>query len=114
MKIFQAVQNLLVRDRQPFLSDRRHLQYHHLYTKFHAYPPTSSNIIRGFLCTHLRSLNVRHFGMAEGTGLENMASRSSSMAIQLYPSVQKVHPLQKFNVPHFGLIDVTCNVIISI
>jgi hypothetical protein len=29
---------------------------------------------------HLRSLNVRHFGMVEGTGLESTASRSPSMA----------------------------------
>jgi hypothetical protein len=29
---------------------------------------------------HLRSLNVRHFGMVEGTGLISTASRSPSMA----------------------------------
>jgi hypothetical protein len=27
-------------------------------------------------CIHLRSLNVRHFGMVEGTGLRSTASRS--------------------------------------
>jgi hypothetical protein len=31
-------------------------------------------------CIHLRSLNVRHFGMLEGTGLVSTASRSPSMA----------------------------------
>jgi hypothetical protein len=31
-------------------------------------------------CIHLRRLNVRHFRMAEGTGLKSTASRSSSMA----------------------------------
>jgi hypothetical protein len=31
-------------------------------------------------CIHLRSLNVRHFLMLEGTGLIGTASRSPSMA----------------------------------
>jgi hypothetical protein len=31
-------------------------------------------------CIHLRSLNVRHFGMVEDTGLKSTASKSSSMA----------------------------------
>jgi hypothetical protein len=31
-------------------------------------------------CIHLRSLNVRHFGMVEGTELKSMASMSRSMA----------------------------------
>jgi hypothetical protein len=31
-------------------------------------------------CIHLRSLNVRHFGMVEGKGLKSTASRSPSMA----------------------------------
>jgi hypothetical protein len=31
-------------------------------------------------CIHLRSLNVRHFGMVEVTGLESTASRSPSVA----------------------------------
>jgi hypothetical protein len=35
-------------------------------------------------CIHLRSLNVRHFGMVEDTGLKNTASRSSSLAWPLY------------------------------
>jgi hypothetical protein len=30
-------------------------------------------------CIHLRSLNVRHFGMVEGTVLKSTASRSPSM-----------------------------------
>jgi hypothetical protein len=32
------------------------------------------------VCIHLRSLNVRHFVMVEGTGLKSTASRSASMA----------------------------------
>jgi hypothetical protein len=63
--------------RPPFWSDRRHLQCHHLHTKIHPNPPISGNIIMVFLCTHLRNLNFRHFRMVEGTGLENVASRSS-------------------------------------
>jgi hypothetical protein len=31
-------------------------------------------------CIHLRSLNVRHFGMLEDTGLKSTASRSPLMA----------------------------------
>jgi hypothetical protein len=31
-------------------------------------------------CIHLRSLNVRYFGMVEGTGLKSTASRSPLMA----------------------------------
>jgi hypothetical protein len=31
-------------------------------------------------CIHLRSLNVRHLGILEGTGLKSTASRSPSMA----------------------------------
>jgi hypothetical protein len=44
-------------------------------------------------CIHRRSLNVRHFGMLEDTGLISMASRSSSMAlnfIKIYQLVQKL------------------------
>jgi hypothetical protein len=35
-------------------------------------------------CIHLRSLNVRHFGMVEGTGLKSTASRSPPMAWPSY------------------------------
>jgi hypothetical protein len=35
-------------------------------------------------CIHLRSLNVRHFGILEDTGLISMASRLHSMAWPLY------------------------------
>jgi hypothetical protein len=31
-------------------------------------------------CIHLRSLNVRHIGTVEGTGLKSTASRSPSVA----------------------------------
>jgi hypothetical protein len=40
-------------------------------------------------CIHLRSLNVRHFGMVEGTGLKSTASRSPSMAWPPYWISQK-------------------------
>jgi hypothetical protein len=43
------------------------LQCHHLHIKFHPNPPNGSKGIKVFLYTHLRSLNVRHFGMAEAT-----------------------------------------------
>jgi hypothetical protein len=35
-------------------------------------------------CIQLRSLNARHFGTVEGTGLKSTASRSPSMAWPLY------------------------------
>jgi hypothetical protein len=35
-------------------------------------------------CIHLRSLNVRHFVMFEGTGLKSKASRSPSMVQPSY------------------------------
>jgi hypothetical protein len=54
-----------------------HLQCHHLHTRFHPNPLIGSKVIKGFLCTHLRSLNVRHFGMAAATRLKNLASGSS-------------------------------------
>jgi hypothetical protein len=37
-----------------------------------------------FLYTHLRNFNVRHFGMAEATILQNVTSRSPSMAVPAY------------------------------
>jgi hypothetical protein len=50
--------------------------------------------IKEFIFTHLRSLNVRHFGMAEATRLRNVASRSSSVGSPAYQiswkSVQKL------------------------
>jgi hypothetical protein len=39
-------------------------------SRFHPNPPIGSNFINGFLFTHLRSLNVLHFGMAEVTNLK--------------------------------------------
>jgi hypothetical protein len=47
-------------------------------------------------CIHLRSLDVRHFGMVEGTGLKSTASRSPSTAwpllnfIKIYQLVKKL------------------------
>jgi hypothetical protein len=43
-----------------------------------------SKEIKGFLCTHLRSLKVRRFGMAEATRLKDVASRSYAMASPAY------------------------------
>jgi hypothetical protein len=51
------------------------LQCHHLHTKFNPNPPNGSKVIKVFLYTHLRSLNVRHFGMAEATILKKMWHR---------------------------------------
>jgi hypothetical protein len=45
-------------------------QHHHLHTKFHPNPPHGSNVIKVFLYTHLRSLNVHHFLMAEAMRLK--------------------------------------------
>jgi hypothetical protein len=46
------------------------IKYHQLHTKFNPNPPIGTKVIKRFLCTHLRSLNVRHFGMAEATRLK--------------------------------------------
>jgi hypothetical protein len=46
-----------------------HLQCHHLLARFHSNPPVGSKVIKEFLYTHLRSLNVRHFGVNEATRL---------------------------------------------
>jgi hypothetical protein len=44
-------------------------------------------------CIHLRSLNVHHFGMVEGTGLKSTASRSPSKARPPYWIYQLVQTL---------------------
>jgi hypothetical protein len=41
------------------------------------------NIIKEFLCTHLRNLNDPHFGMAVATRLRNVASSLPSPAYQM-------------------------------
>jgi hypothetical protein len=70
---------------------RGHLQCHHVHTRFHPNPLIGSKVIKGFPGTHLRSLNVCHFGMAKATRLNNVASRSSSMAATAYQiSVQEL------------------------
>jgi hypothetical protein len=50
----------------------------------HLNPHIGSKVIKGFLCTHVRSLNVLHIGMAEATRIKDVASRSSSMASSAY------------------------------
>jgi hypothetical protein len=61
------------------------IECHHLHTKFHTNPPIGSKVIKGFLCTHLRSLIIRHFGMAEATRFKkNVTSMSSSMTSPAY------------------------------
>jgi hypothetical protein len=89
-------------DRELFWSYRHNLQCHRLHTKFHPIPPITSNVIRVFLCAHLRSLNVRYLGMVEGTGLENRLRghpqwhHLHTKFQQLYQSLQKLHTPQKF------------------
>jgi hypothetical protein len=46
------------------------LQFHHLHTEFHPNPSNRSDVIKVFLYTHLKSLNVRHFGMTEAARLK--------------------------------------------
>jgi hypothetical protein len=99
MKIYQAVQNFLVGDRQTdshfgmievtfsviiciqnfnqihqsfqkLSGSRDNIQCHHPHTKLYPNPPNGSKVIKVFLYTHLRSLNARHFGMSEGTRLK--------------------------------------------
>jgi hypothetical protein len=79
--------------------------------KISSKPINQFKVIRGLLCTHLRSLNVCNFGMVEGTGLENMASRSS-LCHQLNtkfqpnpPIISKVAPLRNLNFRHFGMVE---------
>jgi hypothetical protein len=48
-----------------------------------------SKVIKMFLHTHLESLNVRHFRMAEATRLKNVMSRSSWMAAPAYQISRK-------------------------
>jgi hypothetical protein len=55
----------------------------HLRTKFHPNPPIDLKLVKRVICTHVRSLNVRH-GMAEAARLKNVALRSPSMATPVY------------------------------
>jgi hypothetical protein len=58
-------------------------------------------------CTHLKSLNVRYYGIVEATRLKNMASRSSSISSPPYkissnpPTGSKVAPPQRYKRPPF-------------
>jgi hypothetical protein len=42
------------------------------HTEFHPNPQNGSKVIKVFLYTHLKSLNVYHFEMVEATRLEKM------------------------------------------
>jgi hypothetical protein len=53
-------------------------------------------------CIHLRSLNVRHFGVVEGTGLKSTASRSPSMAWTGKQRDRETHRLS--HEPHFPFL----------
>jgi hypothetical protein len=45
--------------------------------KISSKPTNPSKVIKGFLYTQLRSLNFRHFEMAEDARLKNVASMES-------------------------------------
>jgi hypothetical protein len=65
-------------------------------------------------CTHLRSLNVRHFEIIGATGLNSMESRSCSMSSLPYKISSKstsqfkscTH-LRSLNVRHFEIVEAT-------
>jgi hypothetical protein len=71
--------------------NRGYLHGHHLHTKFNPNPPIGSNVIKVFLYTHLRSLNVRHFGMAEATRLKCDVEVALN-GITCLPNLTKMHP----------------------
>jgi hypothetical protein len=65
-------------------------------------------------CTHHRILNVRHFGMVEGTGLNSKESRSCSMSSSPYKisskSMNRIKSstyLRSLKVRHFGMVEAT-------
>jgi hypothetical protein len=58
--------------------------------KFHLNPPNGSKVIKLFLYTQLRSLNVRHFGIAQAARLKNVTSRPPWMAVPAYQISRKV------------------------
>jgi hypothetical protein len=71
---------------------RGYLQLYHVSPKFHESPPIGSKVVKGFLCTHLRCFNVRHFGMAEATRLK-FAIEVIFNCITCLPNFMRVHLL---------------------
>jgi hypothetical protein len=70
MKIYQAVQKLLVGDTQTAMSGLPRSPLIPL--KQYRISSKSTNQFKR--CTHLRSLNVRHYEVVEASGLKDMAS----------------------------------------
>jgi hypothetical protein len=68
------------------------------------YKISSNSTSRFKSYTHLRSLNIRRVGVIDDafnviTSIQNV--------IQVHQSVEKLNPLQKLNVRHFGIIEAT-------
>jgi hypothetical protein len=71
---------------------------------------------------HLRSLNVRHYGIVETNRLKNVASGLPAVGYyhlhkKFHPNRQilsKVAPPQKFKRPQFGVIDIAFHVITTV
>jgi hypothetical protein len=65
-------------------------------------------------CTHLRSLNVHHYGIVEANEIKvydievafNVITSIQNL-IQIQESVQKLHHLRTLNVRHFGMVEAT-------
>jgi hypothetical protein len=76
------------------------------HTRLHPNSPIGSKVIKEFLCTHLRGLNVRHFGMAEATRLNKCGVEVIFNGINSLPNFMKIHrQVQKLLVgiqPHIG------------
>jgi hypothetical protein len=58
--------------------------------KFNLNPPAGSKVIRGYLCTHLRSLNVVHFEMTEAMRLKK-CRRGHFNGTSCVPNFMKIH-----------------------
>jgi hypothetical protein len=71
--------------------ESRSLQSHRLHTRFHPNPPIGSKVIKGLLCTHLRSLNVHHFGIVEATRLKKCGIEVIFNGITCLPNFMKIH-----------------------
>jgi hypothetical protein len=60
-------------------------------SKISSNPPNGSKVINLFLYTHLRSLNVRHFGMAEATRLKKYDIEVTLNGSTCLPNLTKIH-----------------------